>query len=323
MMNVKTFSKAAFTTMALVLGVCAHAEWPERPITLVVPWPPGGGVDAAARLAAPLMSKALGQQVVVTNKAGATGNIGAESVATSAPDGYTLLWSSLSSHAINASLYQNIPFDLEKSFAPISVFGRIPFAIMVNPSVPANSVQELIALAKAKPGSLSFGSSGNGSTSHLFGEMFQRATGVSLLHVPYKGIAPEIVDLVGGQINMSIESVSATLPHFRSQKLRPLAVATPERISLLPDVPTTDEAGLKGYRASATLVAAAPAGTPAPIVEKLNGVINRALADKSIQEQLLGLSIITINPSPAESAKMIHDEISTFRTVIREANIQP
>lgn len=323
-MNVKAVLKAAIGAAALATSLGAHAEWPERPITLVVPWPPGGGVDAAARVAGPMLAKQLGQQVIVVNRPGATGSIGAESVAKADPDGYTLLWSSLTSHAIYASLYErSTPFDLEKSFTPVSVFGSIPFVIVVNPGVKAQSVQQLVALAKARPGAMTFASSGNGSVQHLAGEMFKRAAGIDLLHVPYKGISPSLLDLVGGQVNMSIESLAATLPHIRSQKLRALAVASPERISLLPDVPTATEAGLKGYDVSAKLFALAPAGTPAPIIDKLDRAFKQVFSDKAVQEPLLAQSIITRYASPAESARLIHDELATFRTVIREANIRP
>jgi len=323
-MNIKQALQAAIGAVALTTSLGAHAAWPERPITLVVPWPPGGGVDAAARLAGPMLAKQLGQQVIVVNRPGATGSIGADAVAKAEPDGYTLLWSSLTSHAIYSALYsRSVPYDLEKSFTPVSVFGSIPFVILVNPGVKANSVQEFISLAKAKPGALTFSTSGNGSVQHLAGEMFKRAAGVDLLHVPYKGISPSVMDLVGGQVNMSIESLAATLPHIRSEKLRPLAVASLQRISLIPDVPTANEAGLKGYDVSAKLFALAPAGTPPAIIEKLDQAFKAVFSDKAVQEPLLAQSIVTQYTSPAEAAKIIHNELTTFKTVIREANIRP
>ncbi|MDX3906056.1 MAG: tripartite tricarboxylate transporter substrate binding protein [Pigmentiphaga sp.] len=323
-MNVKAVLKAAIGGAALVCSLAAQAEWPEKPITLVVPWPPGGGVDAAARVAGPVLAKQLGQQVVVVNRPGATGSIGADFVAKSAPDGYTLLWSSLTSHAIHSLLYErSTPFDLEKSFTPVSVFGSIPFVIVTNPGVKAASVPELVAQAKARPGVLTFASSGNGSVQHLAGEMFKRTAGVDLLHVPYKGIAPSLLDLVGGQVDMSIESLAATLPHIRNRKLQALAVASPERISLLPDVPTAAEAGLKGYDVSAKLFALAPAGTPPEVIAKLDQAFKQVFSDKSVQEPLLAQSIITRYTSPQESARIIHEELATFRTVIRDANIRP
>ncbi|VCU68481.1 Tripartite tricarboxylate transporter family receptor [Pigmentiphaga humi] len=323
-MNVKAVLKVAVGAAALALSLGARAEWPEKPITLVVPWPPGGGVDAAARLAGPMLAKQLGQQVVVVNRPGATGAIGAESVAKAEPDGYTLLWSSLTSHGAYSALYgDKVPYDLEKNFTPISVFGSIPFVIVVNPNVKANSVQELVALAKAKPGALTYASSGNGSVQHLAGEMFKRTAGVDLLHVPYKGIAPSLLDLVGGQVDMSIESLAATLPHIRNQKLRVLAVASKERTSLLPGVPTAAEAGLKDYEVSAKLFALAPAGTPAPVIDKLDRAFKQVFSDKALQEPLLAQSIVTRYASPAESAAVIRDELTSFRTVIRAANIRP
>ncbi|VCU71328.1 Tripartite tricarboxylate transporter family receptor [Pigmentiphaga humi] len=308
---------------AFLVSTVTHAAWPERPITLVVPWPPGGGVDASARIVAPLLSQQLGQQVIVLNKPGATGSLGAESVAKGTPDGYTLLWTALSTHVIHSVLYGKVvPYDLEKDFIPLSVFGDIPYMIVVNPKVPAHSVAELISLAKAQPGKLTFGSSGNGSVHHLASERLKKSANIELLHIPYKGIGPLLVDLVAGQIDMSIESTAASLQYIKSQKLRALAVAWPERIPSLPDVPTAAEVGLGDFRVSSTLFVAAPASTPAPVVKRLDGAIKNVFSDKGLQSKLLGLSIIAGYVSPEDSARMVHEEMTTVRTIVRDANIQ-
>ncbi|MCK9507522.1 MAG: tripartite tricarboxylate transporter substrate binding protein [Pigmentiphaga sp.] len=321
-MAIQTLLKTTVGAVALVASVNAWA-WPERPITLVVPWPPGGGVDAAARVAAPLLSKELGQQVIVLNRPGATGSVGADHVAKADPDGYTLLWSSLTTHAAHAALYNPTNFDLEKSFKPVSVFGNIPFVIVTNPKVDASSLSELVALAKSKPGSLTYASSGNGSVQHLAGEVFKQRADIDMLHVPYKGIGPSLVDLMGGQVNMSIESLAATLAHIQSKKLRPLAVATSERVSLLPDVPTAAEAGVKDFDVSTKLFAVAPANTPDEVVAKLDQAFKTVFSNKTLQDTLIAQSIITQYTSPEDSAAVIRDELASFRAVIKQAGIKP
>ncbi|MFA7681278.1 MAG: tripartite tricarboxylate transporter substrate binding protein [Pigmentiphaga sp.] len=311
-----------FGTAFLFACAVSHAAWPERPVTLIVPWPPGGGVDAAARIAAPLLSQQLGQQVVVQNKPGATGTLGADSVAKANPDGYTLLWTALSTHAIHEVLYNNAPYKLEKDFMPLSVFGNIPYMVVVNPKVPAKTLSELVDLARAQPGKLTFGSTGNGSVHHLASERFKKIKNVDMLHIPYKGIGPLLVDLAGGEINMSIESTSASLSYIRSARLRALAVAWPERMPMLPDVPTTAEAGLEDFHVSAKLFVAAPIQTPASVVKRLDTAIKQVFSDKSVQEKLLEQSIIAKYVSPEDSVKLVHDELTSIRQVVEDANIQ-
>lgn len=302
----------------------AHAQWPERPVTLLVPYPPGGGLDLTARQIAPLLSKELGQPVVVDNRAGATGSIGANAVAKASPDGYLLLWSSLTSHAIHASLYgATIPYDLDKNFSPVAVFGTIPLVFVVNPSVKANNLSELISLAKSKPGSITFASAGNGSVQHLAGEMFKRMAGVDILHVPYKGIGPAMNDLIGGQVNLAIESLAATQGHIRSGKLRALAVAAPQRVATIPDVPTSAESGLKGFEVPVNLVAMAPAGTPAPIVARLNGALKNILDRAEFRDKLQAQAIVPAHQTPAQAQQLVRDELAKWTRVVREANIKP
>jgi len=311
-----------FGTAFLFACTVSHAAWPERPVTLIVPWPPGGGVDAAARIAAPLLAQQLGQQVVVQNKPGATGTLGADAVAKANPDGYTLLWTALSTHAIHEVLYNNAPYKLEKDFMPLSVFGNIPYMVVVNPKVPAKTLGELVDLARAQPGKLTFGSTGNGSVHHLASERLKKIKNVDMLHIPYKGIGPLLVDLAGGEINMSIESTSASLSYIRSDRLRALAVAWPERMPMLPDVPTTAEAGLEDFHVSAKLFVAAPIQTPASVVKRLDAAIKHVFSDKSVQDKLLEQSIIAKYVSPEDSIKLVHDELAGIRQVVDDANIQ-
>jgi tripartite-type tricarboxylate transporter receptor subunit TctC len=309
----------------MVLGVATvHAQWPERPVTIVVPFPPGGGLDITARQIAPLLTKDLGQPVVVENRPGATGSIGVNAVAKARPDGYLLLWSSLTSHSIHSALYgAKVPYDLGKDLLPVTVFGTIPLVFVVNPGVAAKNLSELIALAKAKPGALSFATAGNGSVQHLAGEMFQRIAGVQLLHVPYKGIGPALNDLVGGQVNLSIESLAATQAHIRSGKLRALALAAPERVATIADVPTTAEAGLKGFEVPVNLFLAAPAGTPAPVVSRLNDAMKRNVLSAEMKERLQAQSVVASHQSPEAAAQLVRDEFAKWSKVIKDANIKP
>jgi tripartite-type tricarboxylate transporter receptor subunit TctC len=314
-------------SLLAVSALCAaavHAQWPERPVTLVVPFPPGGGLDITARQIAPLLTKELGQTVVVENRPGATGSIGVSAVAKAKPDGYLLLWSSLTSHSIHSALYgERVPYDLSRDLAPVSVFGTIPLVFVVNPSVQARTLAELIALAKAKPGSLTFASGGNGSVQHLSGEIFQRMAGVNLLHVPYKGIGPALNDLMGGQVHLSIESLAATQPHIRSGKLRALAVAAPDRVATIPDVPTTTEAGLKGFEVPVNLFIAAPAGTPPPVINRLNDAMKNIVLGAEMKERLQAQAVVASHQTPQAAANLISDEFAKWSKVIRDANIKP
>ena len=238
---------ALLACLALPLGAPYSAlaqAWPDKPVRLIVPYPPGGATDVIDRVMAQRLSSALGQQVVVDNRGGAAGSLGAGAVAKAAPDGYTLLMGAMTSHSISAALNPTgVPYDIEKSFAPVAIVGTVPLVFVVHPSVKANTLAELIALAKANPGALSIASSGNGSPQHLAAEMFKRAAGVDLLHVPYKGSGPAMTDLIGGQVQMMIETAPAAQPHIRSGKLRALATTTAQPVGTLPGVPTAAQAG--------------------------------------------------------------------------------
>jgi tripartite-type tricarboxylate transporter receptor subunit TctC len=264
----------------------ARAAYPDRPIHLIVPFAPGGGNDTIARLVGDGLAKELGQPVVVDNRPGAGGIVGAEAAARAPADGYTLFLGGVGSHAINPNLHANLPYDPIKDFAPISLVASAPLILVVHPSVPAHSVRELIALAKAQPGKLNYASNGNGSSSHLAAVMFASMTGVDMVHVPYKGLAPALTDLLSGQVQLMFSSVVAILPHVKAGKLRALAVSSRERLSLLPDLPTIAEAGVPGYQSSSWYGILAPAGTPPDVVAKLNAALVKVVGAPEVRSAL-------------------------------------
>src|SRR5438552_13835540 len=263
---IRGLQRAALAALRTVCVSGASAQtYPTRPIRLVVPFPAGGTTDILAREVGQRLSMTLGQPVVIDNRPGAAGNIGADLVAKSAPDGYTLLMGTVGTHAINASLYAKMPYDHVKDFAPIILVAGVPNVLVVNPSLPVNSVQELIAYAKANPGKLNFASSGPGTSIHLSGELFKVMAGVQMTHVPYKGSAPALQDLLGGQVQLMFDNLPPSLPHIKAGKLRALAVTSVARSPALPDVPTIAESGLPGFEASSWFGILVPAGTPSAI----------------------------------------------------------
>ena len=327
-----TWSRRALPALAFIAAVgmlCAGVgtafaqEYPSKPVKLLVPYPPGGATDVIGRVMAQKLSVALGQQVVVDNRAGAAGSIGAAAVARSTADGYTLLMGALTSHAINAVLYgQATGFDIEKSFSPVAVVGVVPLVFVVNPGVKANNLQELIALAKASPGAISFASAGNGSPQHLAGELFQRLAGVSMLHVPYKGSGPAMNDLVGGQVLSMVETAPAALQLIKSGKLRALATATAQPVSTLPGVPTAAQAGLKDFEVNSMFGILAPAGTPAPIVARLNTALKGILSQQDVRDSMLGQGVLALYTTPDEAAASIRDETAKWARVVKDGNIK-
>lgn len=318
----------SLTLLSLLVGVgavpAAAQDYPSRPIKLVVPYPPGGATDVIGRVMAQKLSGVLGQQVVVDNRAGAAGSIGAAAVGKSTPDGYTLLMGALTSHSINANLYGTAAtgFDIDKSFAPVAVVGVVPLVFVVNPSVKANSLSELIALAKAAPGTLSFASAGNGSPQHLAGELFQRMAGVSMLHVPYKGSGPAMNDLVGGQVSSMVETAPAALQLIKSGKLRALATATAQPVGTLPGVPTAAQAGLKDFEVSSMFGILAPAGTPAAVVGKLNGALKGILQQAEVRDSMLAQGAVAMYTTPEEASAAIRAESDKWAKVIKDGNIK-
>ena len=310
---------------AAILPLAAQAQdYPNKPVRMVIPYPPGGATDVIGRVMAQKLSTALGQQVVVDNRGGAAGSIGAAAVAKSAPDGYTLMMGALTSHAINGVLYgSSAGFDIEKSFAPISIVGTVPLVFVVNPKVQANSLTELIALAKASPGAITCASAGNGSPQHLACELFQRVAGVKLLHVPYKGSGPAMTDLIGGQVQTMIETAPAAQAFIKSGQLRALATTTAQPVGTLPGVPTASEAGLKGFEVYSMFGIVAPAGTPAPVVAKLSGALKGILSQADVKETLLAQGAVATYTSPEEAAQAIRAESAKWAKVVKDGNIKP
>lgn len=304
-------------------GPLAAQDYPNKPIRLIVPYPPGGATDVIGRVMALKLSTALGQQVVVDNRGGAAGSIGAAAVARATPDGYTLLMGALTSHSINAVLYgAQAGFDIEKSFAPIAIVGTVPLVFVVHPSVKANNLSELIALAKASPGTVTFASSGNGSPQHLAGEMFQRAAGVKMLHVPYKGSGPAMNDLVGGQVLTMIETAPACQALIKAGKLRAIATATAQPVGTLPGVPTAAQAGLKDFEVSSMFGIMAPAGTPAPVVARVNAALKGILGQPDVVENMLAQGAIATYTTPEDAGLSIKAEAAKWSKVIREGDIK-
>ena len=293
------------------------ATYPAKPVRLVVPFPAGGTTDILARAVAQRLSEAWGRQVIVDNRPGAGGNIGSDLVAKAAPDGYTLLMGTVGTHAINPSLYKNMPYDHVKDFAPVILVAGVPNVLVVNPSLPVHSVTELIAYAKANPGKLSFASGGPGSPHHLYGELLKSMTGIEMTHVPYKGSAPALTDLIGGQVQLMFDNLPSSLPFIKAGKLRALAVTSGARAAALPDLPTLAESGLPGFEASSWFGVLAPAGTPRDIVAKLNGAIAGWLASPEAKEKLLAQGAIAAGGTPEDFARHIGAETSKWAKVVK------
>jgi len=303
-------------------GAALAQSFPTKPVHVIVPFPPGGGTDVVARTVAPKMAELLGQPFVVENRAGAGGNIGTEFVARAAPDGHTLLVASAST-AINTTLVRDLPWDFARDFAPVVLLVVNQHLLAAHPSVPVSGVKELVALAKAKPGQVSYASYGSGSSSHLAAELFKMMAGVDLLHVPYKGAAPAITDVLGGQVNVLFADVAPMLVHLKSGKLKALGIASARRFEGLPDVPTISESGVPGFESGGFLGLVAPARTPAAVISALNAAAQKTLAMPDVRERLLALASPPVGGPPEEFQKRIRDEIDKWARVIRAANIKP
>jgi len=303
-------------------GAALAQSFPTKPVHVIVPFPPGGGTDVVARTVTPKMAELLGQPFVVENRAGAGGNIGTEFVAKAAPDGYTLLVASAST-AINTTLVKDLSWDFARDFAPVVLMVVNQHLLAAHPSVPASSVKELVALAKAKPGQVTYASYGSGSSSHLAAELFKMMAGVDLLHVPYKGAAPAISDVLGGQVNVLFADVAPMLTHVRSGKLKALGIASARRFEGLPDVPTISESGVPGFESGGFLGLVAPARTPAAVISALNAAAQKTLAMPDVRERLLALASPPVGGPPEEFQKRIRDEIDKWARVIRAASIKP
>ena len=316
---------AAIAAIALA-GTTARAadNYPTRPPQLIIPFAAGGPTDVVGRIMAGKMGQVLGQTVVVEDKGGAGGNIGGDYVAKSTPDGYTLLFATVSTNAINPGVYKSMPYDAIKDFAPVARVGVTPTLLLVNPSVPATDVKSLIALIKANPGKYNYGSSGTGSILHLCGEEFKAmAGGLEITHVPYKGSAPMDTDLMGGQITMAFDATPTALPLAQSGKLRALGAGMLKRLAALPDLPTLDEQGLKGYECYTWNAILAPAGTPKPVVAKLNDAANKALADPQVIDSLIKAGVDpTPGSTPASTADFVKSELAKWAPIIKASGAQ-
>ena len=309
------------STLLICLPLLAAAQagdFPNKPIRLVVPFPPGGATDAAARLVAVKMSEHWGQPVVVDNRAGAGGNVGSDLVAKSAPDGYTLVMGVTGSHAINTSLYSKMPYDPVTDFVAISQVAVVPNVLVVHPSVPAHNLAELVALAKKEPGKLNYASLGNGTAAHLGMEMLKAEAGVDITHVPYKGSAPAVADLLAGQVQMMVDGLPSALPHVKAGKLRAIALTSLHRAPALPDLPTIAET-YPGFYADAWSGLFAPKGTPQPVVDKLSAEVQRILKLPDVREKLAGLGAEPVGSTQAEFSAHVKREIDKWAKVVKSS----
>jgi tripartite-type tricarboxylate transporter receptor subunit TctC len=314
--------RIAVALASVVFATLAAAQsYPNRPVRVIVPWPPGQATDIAARVVAERLQAALGQPFVVDNKPGAGGSIGTDAAVKSAPDGYTLLAASSGPVSIMPSL-QKIPYDPLKDLAPISLICRNAYVLVTNPSFPANNARDFIAELRANPDKYTFSSSGTGATAHLFAELFNHTAGIKARHVPYKGTAPAITDIINGQITYTMETVAATLPHVKSGRLKALGVSSLKRTVAMPDVPTLNEAtDLKGFDAAAWIGYAAPAGTPREVLQKLSSEMHRILQQHDMQARLAGLGLDPAPSSPDEMAGFLAREQERYAQIVKAANI--
>ncbi len=310
---------------ALLIGFLLAATpalaqtWPNRPLRLVVPFPAAGTTDIIAREVAAELTKSLGQQVVVDNRPGAGGNVGSDIVAKSAPDGYTIVMGTVGTHAINTSLYAKMPYDPVKDFAPVTLVAAVPNVLEVNNALPVKSVKDLIAYAKANPGKLNFASSGNGTSLHLSGELFKTMAGVDMLHIPYKGSAPAITDVISGQAQLIFDNLPSSIAFIRSGQLRAIAVTTLKRSPALPDIPTIDESGVPGFEATSWIGVLAPAGTPREIVNRLHDEIVKALNTPALKKSLQAQGAEPVGDTPEQFAEHIRNEIAKWAKVVKQS----
>lgn len=298
------------------------SSFPQKPVRIVVPYTTGGSNDVIARLLAQQLQEAWGQPVVVENKPGAAGNIGSSDIAKSAPDGHSLLLTNINIVSMNPGLIANMPFDPQKDFAPISLLGTTALALVVHPSVSANNARELIDLARKAPGRLNYASSGNGSPQHMSAEMFKAMTKTSLTHIPYKGAAPAVNDLLAGQVQVTVGVVNQLLPHIRAGKLKALGVTSRKRLAQMPDVPTLDEAGVPGYESEIWLGLAAPAGTPPAIIEQINQAVRKAMATADVVTKLQSQGIDVLVSSPDQMRQRGLEDLKRWGDIIRTAGIK-
>ena len=301
----------------------AQTGYPSKPIRLIAPFPPGGATDTLCRVLAQKLSEGLGQPVTVDNRPGASGNIGHELAMKASADGYTLLLTNSSTLTTNPHLFKSLPFDPVADFAPVSLVATAGQVLVVHPSVPASSVAELVALAKARPGQLNFGSGGKGIQSHISGEMFKSMTGVNMVHVPYKGTVQAVADLVAGQVQLVFADMVPAMPHIKSGRLRPLAVTISERSPALPDVPTMIEAGVPGYSATLWWAVALPKGADAALIQRLNGELKRIVSLAEVQERYASLGMNPAHSTAREVTELIRSDTRKFGPILKAAGVEP
>ncbi len=306
----------AFLVASLAAAAAQAQTWPSKPVRYIVPFPPAGATDILARIVADKISGPLGQSVVVENRAGAAGNVGSEFVAKSAPDGYTILQLTVA-QSISQTLYAKLNYDLEKDLVPVAMIALVPNVMVVNPSVPAQSVAEFIALAKSKADQMNFASSGSGTSIHMSAEMFMMLTGVRMVHIPYKGSGQSLPAVIAGEVPVIFDNLTSAIPHIKSGRLRALAVTTVERYPGLPDVPTMQEAGVPGYEATAWFGIMAPKGAPRDVVMRINSEVNKALAQADVKEKLALQGALARAWTPEEFGSFIHNEIVKWAKVVK------
>ena len=309
--------------LALSCAIASAQDYPSKPVRMVVGFPPGGGTDVVARILQPRLSELLGQPIVIDNRPGATGTVAAGQVAKSAPDGYTIMMGHVSVNAIAPSLFANLPYDVNRDFAPIALAASVPHLVVVHPSVPVSTLKELVAYLKAQPGKLTFPSAGNGSMPHLAGEFFQSLAGVKLLHVPYKGSGQSMQDLLGGQHLVAFDTMPASAPQVRSGKLRAVAVSTAQRVPSFPEVPTAEEAGVPGYVVTTWYGVFAPAGTPTAIVNRLHAEMVKAMQTPDVRAKLEGIGADgSVSRSPEEFAALVRADTVRYAKIVKDIGIR-
>ena len=325
MIRFKNLMQAVGILLVGFFTVFAHAQtpfFPDRPVTLVVPFPPGGGTDAGARLIAQKLSTRWGQSVIIDNKAGAAGMVGSELVSRAKPDGYTLLIGNIGTFSINPSLYKKMPYDPDKAFAPISMIAELPFFMLVTPSMKANNVKEFIAFAKANPGAVTYASSGSGSGPHLAGEMFEKATGLDMMHVPYKGGGPAAADVMAGHVNMYFSTVLESIGSVKAGKLKALATSSLTRSPAMPELPTISESGIPGFDAASWIGIVAPAGTPPALVDKISADIRAVVLEQDTKQTLIQQGATPMPLTPAAFKARIESDRQRYAKVIKDGNVQ-
>jgi tripartite-type tricarboxylate transporter receptor subunit TctC len=310
------------TLTALIAPVGAAEQFPTRPIRVIVPYAPGGNVDISARIIAPPLGEALGQTVVVDNRPGAGGNLGASLVAKATPDGYTLLVGSSGPLSVNPVIFKNLPYDSLKDFAPISTVQAVPLVVLAGPKSGINSMTDLLAAAKARPGKLTMASAGAGTTNHFAIELFAQMANIKILHVPYNGSGPALSELLGGQVDTMVDQLAASIGYVRDGRLKVLAVTTQQRAAALPNVPTLDELGYKGYQAATLLGILAPAGTPKPVVETLNKALRKVMDNNAVAERFRGLGANPGASSPEEFSSRIRSELQQWQGLVRKLDLK-